>query len=59
MWDSYVFHQHLDGDTMSWDPIRFDMPNRIVLRSNNCNKRLSNTAGDDIKVVNVNVFRTV
>ena len=49
VWDSYAFHQHLDGDTIPWDPIRFHGPNRIVLRSKNCKKRLSDAAGDDIK----------
>jgi hypothetical protein len=49
VWDSYAFHQHLDGDTIPWDPIRFNGPNRIVLRSKNCNKRLrvSDAAGDE------------
>ena len=38
MWDSYAFHQHLDGDTMPWDPIWFNGPNQIVLRSKKCTK---------------------
>jgi hypothetical protein len=49
VWDSYAFHQHLDDNTMPWDPIRFNGPNHIVLRSKNCNKQLSDVVGDDIK----------
>ena len=34
---------------MPWDPIRFNEPNNIVLRSKNCTRRLSDTVGDDIE----------